>query len=282
MPYPVEIRRLGSRWDVIRTKVASFFEKIPDEGVTRAVFDEECLQGTDFYARDVIVESLRKAKLIFVARQGDDWLVFGRANNKRLADPDADSKLNYFLSGVSAPMFRLAKLAAGGDDVPEEVRGRRKVAVSDVVGFVTRYVDRGGTLPQARGALWDTFRPEALNIVARYERGLAQGATLANIAPPPAKPVRIAQGQDPQTRILAVLLRAGKQGITKSAIHKGFAHPRPSQAQVDEWLDEIVEAQCAYVANCKLGNMGRLGKRYFHYDMGQPHVVGGVLHIDDD
>ena len=281
MPYPIEVRRLGPQWNSIRSKVAYYAGMIPDEGVTRAVFDEACLQGTDFHARDVIVESLRRAKLIYVARQGDDRLVFGRANNKRLVDPDADSKLNQFLSAVSAPMFRLARLAAGGDDAPEEVRGRRKVAVSDVVGFVRRHVERGGSLPKARDALWQQFNPAALNLVARYERGLAREATLAEIAPPPAKPVRIEQGQDPQTRILAVLLRAGKQGITKSAICKGFAHPRPSQAQVDEWLDEIVDAGAAFVVTCKLGSMGRPGKRYFHVNIGEPHVVGEVLHIED-
>ena len=131
-----------------------------------------------------------------------------------------------------------------------------------------------------RDALWRTFRPDAMAVLARYEGVLAQASKVGAITLPPAKVASVPRGSTPIDRIIALVERAGGRGITKSDIRERFPKPRPDAAQLDAWLAEICEADVIRWEMMKIVAAGTEAKRYFHFSHASPRVVMGVAVLD--
>ena len=278
MPMIPEVRRMGRQWQSLKQIVSAYGSTIPPEGVGRVEFEKACFARVDFESRDAILGALKAARVVFPVRDGLEWRVFGTPPNRRQFAAPIDLGVKAFVQAVAPHVERIGGLidADQGDPASREARAMHREAAAQVAKLVTRHAARGTPLPAMRDALWRTFRPDALAILARYEGVLARGSKVEALAVPVAKAGSIPRGLEPIDRVIALAEKAGGKGVTKGELREHFPKPRPTGAQLDAWLAQACEADVLRGEAMKLGKAGRAGMRYFHYNYETPRTVGGI------
>ena len=282
MPMLPEVRRMGRSWPALVANVASYSENIPKEGVALSVFVSDCLGHIHFDDREPVLRALRGKRVIYPVTVGLERRVYGKPVGRRLADPEAEPKVDQLVKAIGPTMMRIGALidAGHGDPSDRDARALHREAASKMSGFISRHVARGASFPALRDALWLTFRHDALAILARYEGVLDRGSRVEAIKLPRPKLPRTPNGADPYERILALTDRSGQRGVTKGELREHFPKPRPSAAQLEAWITEIEDAQLIRHETMKLTKLGRPGVRYFHFNHESPRTVRGIAVFD--
>lgn len=280
MPMLTEVRRLGAGWEPLCRRIATFMQEVGPEGIPRVDFERECLGHIDMSYWPGIVRALKGKGLIFPVRDGVAWRVFReRPANRRFETVD-ESDLDQFLRVLAPHMRRLTlTVRARPDDRDPESRRREVEAARQIAMIVRRHVGKGLDLDKIRAGIADTFTAESVAALTNWERVLQRGSErMIAAVPEPRK--RIPNGLPPHERLVALIEKAGRKGITKTDLVNSFQPRRPA-AEIAALLKEIEEdVGLIQSLKVKLSRKGRPAQRYWHSSFETPDVINGIAVFD--
>lgn len=280
MPMLTEVRRQGAGWEPLCRRIAAFMQKVGPEGIPLVDFERECLGPVFVPERPAVIKALKGKRLIWPVRDGLAWRVFAEKPANRRFERGDESALDQFLRVLAPHMRRLTLAVRAKPDAFDPESSRREAeAARQIAAIVRRHVSKGLDLDEIRTALGETFAPEAVEALTIRERVLQRGSERTIVAvPEPRK--RIPNGLPPHERLVALIQKAGRKGITKTELVNSFQPRRPA-AEIAALLREIEEdVGLIQSLKVKLSRKGRPAQRYWHSSFETPNIINGIAIFD--
>lgn len=274
MPVSRVQKALRGHWSVVQRRADGYARRIPPDGVSRGRFVADVLTDVDPRFCDQVVEMLGRRGIVWLSRYRGEVTVYGEKPQARGKRELAGSKpIDLFLADV-APLLRDAAQAVGAirpRGTPPEAEEACRVAVGRIIEVCRRKASEGLLLAEMREAMWSVLSSRLMTEIAFREPRLQQGSIAESFETEARRLKRLPNGLTPKAKTLAIVQRAGLDGITKSAIQARI-QPRVSANDFAEIIGELETEGVIVWGEMRLNTATRSGVRLFSVEAGLPTV----------
>jgi len=252
--------------------IKSYIATLPEEGMLLGDFKADCLDGVSISDRSSVVEMLKKAELIFVARDGAHWNVYKSKPDYAGLAKAHDDLIDAFIADA-APYVRSIRRAIDAQGGATDRGGAERVrkAARRLTVFTRRQIGKGVQFDSLRRELWLTFSHDVISRAAECDSGFGRDATLIESNADWPAFGRIGRGIPFSQVILRHVERVGLQGITVAELRKSL-HGALSSFRIEEFIDKLEAQGQVQSAVMKLDSESRRTRRVFTASMGLPYV----------